>query len=194
MDRNAGRSCSLRGVRFVPWIATELKALLSSDIYSVFGAIDGSLWIGSGHGLSRWKDGALTNFKESAGRVNAILEDKAGAIWMARTRIEPPAGPICKVTSDALRCYGSTDGLSCKYGNSLASDADRSLWVGSSEAICRWTPASSRTYLQKELKPTKGVSGVEATAAKGSLVWAGLARAGKNFGLREFCRWSLENL
>jgi signal transduction histidine kinase/ligand-binding sensor domain-containing protein len=174
------------GVRFVPWIAPEPKALPSSDIYSLLGATDGSLWIGSGHGLSRWKDGSLTNYTNPAGRVNAILEDNSGVIWVARTRIEPPIGPICKVTGDALRCYGSTDGLSCKYGNALASDADRSLWVGSSEAICRWTPASSRTYLQKELKPTEGLSGVGATATKGSSVWAGLARAGKNFGLREF--------
>lgn len=172
------------GVRFVPWIAPEPKALLSSDIYSLLGARDGSLWIGSGHGLSRWKDGDLTNYPATVGRVNAILEDNAGAIWIARTRMEPPVGPICKVAGDALRCYGVADGLSCKYGNALANDG--SLWVGSSEAICRWTPASSRTYLQKELKLTEGLSGVGATATKGGSVWAGLARAGKNFGLREF--------
>ena len=172
------------GVRFVPWIAPEPKALLSSDIYSLLGARDGSLWIGSGHGLSRWKDGDLTNYPATVGRVNAILEDKSGAIWIARTRMEPPVGPICKVAGDALRCYGVADGLSCKYGNALANDG--SLWVGSSEAICRWTPASSRTYLQKELKPTEGLSGVGATATKGGAVWAGLTRAGKNFGLREF--------
>jgi signal transduction histidine kinase len=172
------------GVRFVPWIAPEPKALLSSDIYSLLGARDGSLWIGSGHGLSRWKDGDLTNYPATVGRVNAILEDNAGAIWIARTRMELPVGPICKVAGDALRCYGVADGLSCKYGNALANDG--SLWVGSSEAICRWTPASSRTYLQKELKLTEGLSGVGATATKGGSVWAGLARAGKNFGLREF--------
>jgi ligand-binding sensor domain-containing protein len=131
------------GVRFVPWIAPDGKALLSSDIYSLLGATDGSLWIGSGHGLSRWTDGALTNFKESAGRVNAILEDKSGAIWMARTRMEPPVGPICKVTGDTLRCFGAADGLSCRYGNALANDDDHSVWVGGSEAICRWTPDSS---------------------------------------------------
>ena len=172
------------GVRFVQWAAPDQKALLSSDIYSLLGAKDGSLWIGSGHGLSRWKDGDLTNYPATVGRVNAILEDNSGAIWIARTRMEPPVGPICKVAGDALRCYGVADGLSCKYGNALANDG--SLWIGSSEAICRWTPDSSHAYLQKELKPTEGLSGVGAVVTKGSSVWAGLARAGQNFGLREF--------
>ena len=148
------------GVRFVQWAAPDQKALLSSDIYSLLGAKDGSLWIGSGHGLSRWKDGDLTNYPATVGRVNAILEDNSGAIWIARTRMEPPVGPICKVAGDALRCYGVADGLSCKYGNALANDG--SLWIGSSEAICRWTPDSSLAYLQKELKPTEGLSGVRA--------------------------------
>lgn len=174
------------GVRFAPWSPPDKNALPSSDIYSLLGATDGSLWIGSGHGLSRWKDGALTNFKESAGRVNAILEDKSGAIWMARTRIDPPVGPICKVTGDALRCYGIADGLSCTYGNALANDDNRNLWVGSSDAICRWTPDSFHTYLQKELKPTEGLSGVGAVVTKGRSIWAGMARSGKTFGLQEF--------
>jgi signal transduction histidine kinase/ligand-binding sensor domain-containing protein len=174
------------GVRFVSWTAPDKKALLSSDIYSLLGATDGSLWIGSGHGLSRWKAGDLTNYSATAARVNAIMEDDSGAIWIARTRIEPPAGPICKVTGEALRCYGVADGLSCQYGNALANDDNRNLWIGSSEAICRWTPDSSSTYLQKELRPTQGLTGVGALAWKGSSVLAGILRTGKQLGLQEF--------
>jgi signal transduction histidine kinase/ligand-binding sensor domain-containing protein len=174
------------GVRFVPWIAPEPNVLPSSDIYSLLGATDGSLWIGSGHGLSRWKDGSLTNYPGAAGRVNAILEDKSAAIWIARTRIEPALGPICKITGEAVRCYGVADGLNCKYGNALANDDDHSVWVGGSEAICRWRPDSSHTYLQKELKPTEGLTGVGAIATKGSSVWAGIMRTGKQLGLQEF--------
>jgi signal transduction histidine kinase/ligand-binding sensor domain-containing protein len=174
------------GVRFVPWAAPDKKALLSSDIYSLLGATDGSLWIGSGHGLSRWKTGDLTNYSATAGRVNAIMEDDSGAIWIARTRTDPPAGPICKITGETLRCYGVADGLSCQYGNALANDDKRNLWIGSSEAICRWTPDSSSTYLQKELKPTEGLTGVGALAWNGSSVWAGILRTGKHLGLQEF--------
>ncbi|MGA6982541.1 MAG: two-component regulator propeller domain-containing protein, partial [Candidatus Sulfotelmatobacter sp.] len=118
------------GVRFVPWTAPDKKALLSSDIYSLLGATDGSLWIGSGHGLSRWKTGDLTNYSATPARINAIMEDDSGAIWIARTRMEPPDGPICKITGEALHCYGVADGLSCQYGNALANDDNRNLWIG----------------------------------------------------------------
>ena len=174
------------GVRFVPWSAPAEKALPSSDIYSLLGATDGSLWIGSGHGLSRWEDGSLTNYKETAGRVNAILEDNSHAIWIARTRIDPVAGPICKIFGGAVRCYGAADDLSCQYGNTLGNDDKGNLWVGSSEAICRWAPNSSQTYLQKELKQTEGLTGVGAVATKDNSIWTGIARAGRDLGLQEF--------
>jgi ligand-binding sensor domain-containing protein len=174
------------GVRFVPWTTPDKKTLLGSDIYSLLGTTDGSLWIGSGHRLSRWKDGSLTNYADTAGRINAILEDRSGAIWIARTRIDPPVGPICKISGGALRCYGVPDGLSCKYGNTLANDDGGNLWVGSSEAICRWTPSFSRTYLQQALKQTEGLTGVGALITKGSSLWTGIARAGKELGLQQF--------
>jgi ligand-binding sensor domain-containing protein len=174
------------GVRFVPWTAPSEKTLPSSDIYSLLGATDGSLWIGSGHGLSRWKDGSLTNYPGTAGRVNAILEDRSGDIWMARTRVGSSAGPICKISGDALHCYSPADGLPCQHGNTLATDDNGSLWVGSSEAVCRWSPNSSETYLQKELEQTDGLTGVGAIAEKGNYIWTGIARAGRELGLRQF--------
>ncbi|MGB9491609.1 MAG: two-component regulator propeller domain-containing protein, partial [Terriglobales bacterium] len=182
----AGGLFRFDGVRFIPWAAPDEKELPSPDVYSLLGAADGSLWVGTRHGLFRWKDGHLTNFADATGRINAILEDRAGAVWIARTRIDPPLGPMCKVADNSLRCYGASDGLSCLYGNSLANADNGSLWIGSSEAICNWTPASSRTYLQKELAQTEGLTGVGAVVTKGDPVWAGIARAGKGLGLQQF--------
>jgi ligand-binding sensor domain-containing protein len=178
------------GVRFVSWTAPEGTGLPSSEIYSLLTARDGSLWIGTGRGLARWKDGILVNYTDAPGRVNAILEDRDGTIWMVRTRIVDQGGPLCRVTGEMLHCYGSGDGLACSYGSALAADGEGSLWVGSPEAVCRWKPGSSSTYLQKELKPTAGLSGVGALIAKGTLIWAGITRAGKGLGLQEFVNGS----
>ena len=75
------------GVRFVPWKPPEGKELPSSRINSLLGARDGSLWIGTTMGLARWRNGELTNYRDPAGSIIAILEDRTGTIWIARGNI-----------------------------------------------------------------------------------------------------------
>src|ERR1700685_3661800 len=75
------------GVRFVSWRPPEGKKLPSSRINSLLGARDGSLWIGTTMGLARWRNGKLTNYGEAAGSIMAILEDRGGAIWIARANL-----------------------------------------------------------------------------------------------------------
>ena len=72
------------GVRFVSWRPPEGSELPSSRINSLLGARDGSLWIGTSAGLARWRNGNLTNYKDATGSIMAILEDRTGAIWIAR--------------------------------------------------------------------------------------------------------------
>src|SRR5215813_9288307 len=57
------------GVRFVPWTPPPGKSFYSStEIFSVLGGKDGSLWIGTGSSLSRLKDNELINYSEALGR------------------------------------------------------------------------------------------------------------------------------
>jgi ligand-binding sensor domain-containing protein len=50
------------GVRFGPWASLDGGQLPSSDISSLLGTRDGSLWIGKEGGLSRWDSEHLTNY------------------------------------------------------------------------------------------------------------------------------------
>jgi ligand-binding sensor domain-containing protein len=174
------------GVRFVPWTPPEGKSLPSSAIYSLLGASDGSLWIGTRTGLSRWKDGDLVIYQDGRGRINSIVEDRMGAVWIARSRVQDANGPLCQVVGTNLHCYGKADGISSPYAGPLVEDSLGNLWIGG-DALCRWKSGSSGTYLQKELKQFEGPNGVEGLAAAedGSL-WVGISRAGKALGLRQF--------
>jgi ligand-binding sensor domain-containing protein len=63
----AGLLC-FDGVRFVPWTSPDGKYLPSSDIGSLLGARDGSLWIGMEGGLSHWGRSVaftISKFKKS---------------------------------------------------------------------------------------------------------------------------------
>jgi ligand-binding sensor domain-containing protein len=92
------------GVRFVSWQPPQGIELPSSRINSLLGARDGSLWIGTSMGLARWRNGNLTNYKDATGSIMAILEDRTGAIWIARANLSDTNGPLCKVTDTGLRC------------------------------------------------------------------------------------------
>ena len=74
------------GVRFVPWTPPEGKRLPSTRIYSLLGASDGSLWIGTGFGLARWKLSELVNYSEEPGSIESIREDPNGTTWMTRSQ------------------------------------------------------------------------------------------------------------
>src|SRR5579862_8233691 len=72
------------GVRFVPWEPPDNRSAISA-VYSLLGGHDGTLRIGTGE-LKALKNDRLIDFPKTGGRVNAILEDHAGTIWLARSR------------------------------------------------------------------------------------------------------------
>ena len=176
------------GVRFVPWIEPEGKHLPQPAVYSLLGAADGSLWIGTGGGLAHWINGDLINYSTVVGRVKSIREDQQGKVWIARSRFGPvEAGSLCGIEGSETRCYGAADGLKCAYGSELVIDEQGNFWIGSSDALCRWKLGSSSTYLQRELKEIEGLVGVAGLAAgRDGVLWAGIPRTGRSFGLRQF--------
>jgi len=145
------------GVRFVRWTPPAGEHLPTTAVITLLGAADGSLWIGTASGLAQWKNGNLLNFPETAGRVNAIYEDREGTIWMARSRTR--AGAVCKVTLSAAKCYAPKDGVP-PYAGILIGDNLGYLWIGTSTALVRWKPGSSTSYELPGLKPNAALGGI----------------------------------
>jgi PAS domain S-box-containing protein len=174
------------GVRFVPWRPPAGNELPSSRIISLLGGRDGSLWIGTGMGLARWQNGNLTNYRDAAGSIMAILEDRTGTIWIARANLSDTNGPLCKVTDAGVRCYGRDDGLALPYAVTLANDSLGNIWLAGALMVSRWQTSSADTYVPAGLNPAEIFNGVLALASTpdGSL-WVGLVHAGKGGGLRQ---------
>lgn len=176
------------GVRFVPWTPPEGKSLPNSSVYSLLGARDGSLWIGSGSTLSRWNKDDLVNYAETNGRVNTVLEDRGGSIWIARSRVSDGKGPICRVEDKNLRCYGSRDGIPFSYGGFLVQDKSENLWIETNGALCRWKPGSTCTsYFVNPADLAGGGIGIWmlASAPDGS-IWSSVDAPGAGRGLQQF--------
>src|ERR1700692_4775699 len=177
------------GVRFVSWRPPEGIQLPSSRINSLLGARDGSLWIGTSMGLARWRNGNLTNYKDATGSIMAILEDRTGAIWIARATFSDTRGPLCKVTDAGLRCYGRDDGLALPFAVTLAIDALGNVWLAGGAMVSRWQTSSADTYVPAGLNPAENFNGVLALAGRpdGS-VWVGSVHAGKGGGLQQLAQ------
>jgi PAS domain S-box-containing protein len=177
------------GVRFVSWRLPEGKELPSSRINSLLGARDGSLWIGTTMGLARWRNGELTNYRNPTGSIMAILEDRAGTIWIARANISDTKGPLCKAIDTGLRCYGKDDGVAVPYAVTLAKDSLGNVWLAGGARVSRWQATSADTYVSPGLDPAEIFNGVLALAGRrdGSL-WVGLVESGKGGGLQQLAQ------
>jgi signal transduction histidine kinase/ligand-binding sensor domain-containing protein len=168
------------GDRFSPLPVSAARGLSGAIIYSLLASSDGTLWIGTAAGLVSRKNG---QFQEHVrGRINSIVEDRKGRIWIARSRVSDPNGGLCQVAGEHPGCMGGDDRMRLSYAESLAEDPQGNLWVGGSGQLIRWRDGSFKGYLRKELEPSRGLEGVDSIAPAGDgSVWVTLGA--KGFGL-----------
>jgi signal transduction histidine kinase/ligand-binding sensor domain-containing protein len=69
---------------------TKRTGLVNDFIRAFLESRDGSIWIGTDEGLSRWHDGVLTNYREPQGlayfSIRTLAETRAGDIWIGTER------------------------------------------------------------------------------------------------------------
>jgi signal transduction histidine kinase/ligand-binding sensor domain-containing protein len=176
------------GVRFTPW-KPDGNELPSSAILNIFGARDGSLWIATAAGLSRWHNGALTNFIHDPATFAPLVESSDGTIWVIREERGTALATVCRVTSSGLQCHRDGDAIPPRGYTAIATeDTSGDLWIGSQTALVRWRPGSFSVYTPPALSSHAGI-GISGIAAEsdGSL-WVGMALRGHGLGLQRFVR------
>lgn len=122
------------GAHFTPLPATE------ASIFSMLAARDGSLWLGTeGAGLIRIRSGVTTSIFTaqglSDGFVRAILEDRAGRIWIGTD------DGVFWLESNRVQRLDTT-----KFGtplsvHALMEDSAGRIWIGGSKVLVLRPPA-----------------------------------------------------
>ncbi len=175
------------GVRFVPFTPPQGEALRSSRILALHGSSDGSLWIGTRAGLDRWHNGHVTNYKDSPGSINGIVEDRAGKVWFTSMNANAVNGPLCVVARDGTECHGAAGGVPLKMAQEIRLDARGNFWMVSSSHLMRWKAGASRTWLPAELPASsaqKLIDIVQSVAVgKNGEVWVGGTQPTHGIGL-----------
>ncbi len=180
------------GIHFVSWNPPPGQQLLDPRIFSLRATNDGSLWIGTGYSVSRWKDGRLFNYKQLSGRVESIVEDDDGAIWLARTQATDDKGPVCRIKDDQSRCYGTPEGIPFNLAIHIDRSKSGELWIQGYSELCHMQSASGNpgpctTYFGGPSQRPETFASLRAMAvAPSGAVWAAIEQSGPILELKHF--------
>lgn len=183
------------GVNFLAWAPPAGQQYPSgiASIQSLYAASDGSLWIGAHAGLAHWANGKFTSISAPNASIDAIAEDRDGAIWIARSHLRNWTGPLCKVSADAEQCYGESDGIKTAAAGSMTTDARGRFWIGGNGTLVEWQGKLIGEYPLPGSSASDASRSIEGVAADAEgTVWAGVDRTGPHDGLQRFSngRWS----
>ncbi len=89
---------------------------------------DGSLWIGTRHGLSHWKNGAVETYTQMDGLnsdfIGALAKDSNGDLWIGTLN------GLNEWKQGKFSSYTVHDGLSSDIITALYADSKGALWIG----------------------------------------------------------------
>jgi len=140
------------GLRFVLWQSSFGEQLLSSAVWSLCAARDGSLWIGFGSGgISQLSHGRLKNYSVAdgapSGGILSIVEDKNGAIWAGGSY------GFGKLENGKWRKIGADLGYPAPGAQTLLVDHRGGLWVATNGLNFGFSKDQSRNSTILTLAP-----------------------------------------
>jgi ligand-binding sensor domain-containing protein/signal transduction histidine kinase len=152
---------------------SEADGLLSNQIRCLMEGRDGSLWIGSDGGLTRYKDGRFHSFSEKNGlasnSVKALCEDCDGNIRIATLR------GLSSLNKDGIiSTFNVAIGTAANALKSVVQDRHGRIWTVSNEGLYRLEGESITTYGVPDGLPDRIVT--VAFEDRGGQLWIGTYR------------------
>jgi ligand-binding sensor domain-containing protein len=114
---------------------TTQDGLPSDDIRTLYRARDGTMWIGTFHGLVQWKADRLVRGPAAlhGTAVHSVVQDARGELWCATDK------GIAHLHDDTVEILDEKR-LSATDVQSVLFDRDGNLWFGSGAGVARMTP------------------------------------------------------
>lgn len=122
----------------------KTNGLPSLVLSSIFECKDGSIWLGSSAGISRFKDGKFVNYNRQDGLlsnfINAIYEDRDGNLWIAT------AGGLNRWKDGILDTFATTNEVPHNSIRAVWQDKLGRLWIGASSGMILCNKGEFHTY------------------------------------------------
>jgi len=116
---------------------TEADGLITNHIRAFTIRKDGSIWLVSKAGISKFDGKTFTNFTQDDGlsnnNVKCLIEDKEGNLFLGAD-----GGGLIKFTNDKFVSFTTKDGLNSNIIMSITKDCNKKMWVTTYDAgICQ---------------------------------------------------------
>jgi signal transduction histidine kinase/ligand-binding sensor domain-containing protein/CheY-like chemotaxis protein len=104
------------------------EGLVSEEVWTLCETRDGALWVGTNDGLSRIKDGRITNHTtglgDAAQMMRSLHESRDGALWFATY------GGLGRMAGGKMTLYRAPQGLSVEIARAVVEDDEGTIWIG----------------------------------------------------------------
>lgn len=126
--------------------------LPQSQVYSIYQARNGYLWIGTlGGGVSKFNGITFTNFTTTDGlkdnHVRTICEDSAGNIWFGTNE------GVCWYNGGTFFHFNAGNNLDNSIVRSILEDRSGNLWFGTENGAWRYDKKTVRPFTKKDGLP-----------------------------------------
>ncbi|MBN2414778.1 PAS domain-containing protein [bacterium] len=177
------KSDSMRHISWDPADTTSLKANFITALYT---DPEGTVWIGSFNGLSRYnrETDSFTNFPSErypflGTSLHAIYDDGNGSLWLGSRR------GITRYTkgTGAFKTYSMKDGLPNNMVNAIVSDTYHDIWFTTNQGLSQLKTKSEEII---NYQPADGLQSTEFNVGAGYRNRAGQLFFGGLYGLNVF--------
>jgi len=133
----------LVGQRLIHYSARE--GLVNNFIRAFLQGRDGSVWIATDEGVSRWRPQGITNYQMHDGlayfSTRSLLEDSRGDIWIGTDQ------GVSRLHDNSFQSDGATEALKNEKVWAIHEDPEGGLWFGTrTGGLYRWRSGTMTHY------------------------------------------------
>jgi ligand-binding sensor domain-containing protein/signal transduction histidine kinase len=131
------------GQRLIHYSTSE--GLVNNFIRAFLQGRDGSVWIATDEGVSRWRPQGITNYQMHDGlayfSTRSLLEDRRGDIWIGTDR------GVSRLHDNSFQIDGATEALRDEKVWAIHEDPEGGLWFGTrTGGLYRWRAGTMTHY------------------------------------------------
>jgi ligand-binding sensor domain-containing protein/two-component sensor histidine kinase len=124
---------------------TTRQGLVNNFVRAFLQSRDGSVWIATDEGVSRWKNAAFTNYRMSDGlcyfSTRSLLEDRNGDLWIGTDR------GVSRLHNNRFESDNVVRALQQEKVWAIHQDPDGGMWFGTrTGGLYRWQSAKLTHY------------------------------------------------
>jgi ligand-binding sensor domain-containing protein/signal transduction histidine kinase len=132
------------------------ERLVNNFVRAFLQGRDGSIWISTDEGVSRWRKTGITNYRVSDGlayfSTRSLLEDRRGDLWIGTDQ------GLSRLHGDSFEHDGATDALKNEKIWAIHEDSDGGLWFGTrTGGLYRWRSGTLTHYTTAQGLASNGI-------------------------------------